>query len=156
MHKKLKKSKKLESLDEKMLVIKDFIHVFYNETLFKNGKKMAADLPSSFIKALFAFSDPDSEVPIGELGKNARVKSSTMTDMVDRLEQAGFAERVRSDGDRRVVNVRLTEKGKKIRQDFSQMRRQEFQALFSKLQEEDTLHLIFHLDEAAKILKKIH
>ena len=156
MHKKLKKSKELESLDAKMTVIKDFIDVFYDETVFKHGTINAADFSPSFIKALFSFSDPDVEYPIGELGENARVKRSTMTDMVDRLEREDIAERVRDTGDRRVVKVRLTNKGKKVRHEFSKKRRQEFQTIFSELKEDDTLHLIYHLDEAAKILKKIH
>jgi DNA-binding MarR family transcriptional regulator len=156
MHKKLKRSTKLESLDAKMTVIKDFIDVFYDETVFRHGKINAADFSPSFIKALFSFRDPNEEYPIGELGENARVKRSTMTDMVDRLERDGIAERVRDTGDRRVVKVRLTNKGKRIRSEFSRKRRQEFQVIFSELEEEDTLHLIFHLDEAAKILRKIH
>ena len=156
MHTKLKRTKNLESLDTKMTVIKDFIDVFYNETVFKYGRINAADFSPSFIKALFSLANPDEAYPIGELGENARVKRSTMTDMVDRLERDGIAERVRDTGDRRVVKVRLTSKGKSIRKGFSKRRREEFQAIFSKLKEEDTLHLIFHLDEAAKILKKIH
>ena len=155
MHKKLKRSKRLDTLDAKMSVIKDFIAAFYDETLFRNGKKMAADLSPSFIKSLFAFADEDKSYPIGELGENARVKSSTMTDMVDRLERDGIAERIRDNGDRRVVKVRLTTKGKKIRREFSKRRREEFQTLFSQLKEEDTLHLIYHLEEASKILRKI-
>jgi len=154
VHEKLKRSKKLESLDGKMSVIKDFIDVFYGETIFKHGKNSAVDLSPSFIKALFAFGNPDGEYPIGALGENARVKRSTMTDMIDRLERDGIAERVRDTGDRRVVKVRLTERGRMLRSEFSQKRRQQFQTKFSKL-EEDTLHLIHHLDEAAKILKKI-
>jgi DNA-binding MarR family transcriptional regulator len=156
MHRKLQRSKKLESLDAKMTVIKDFIDVFYDETVFKHGTINAADFSPSFVKALFSFQNPDKEYPIGELGENARVKRSTITDMIDRLERDGIAERVRDTRDRRVVKVRLTSKGKRMRNEFSKKRRQEFQSIFSELEEEDTLHLIFHLDEAAKILKKVH
>ena len=106
MHTKLKKSKKLETLDAKMAVIKDFMDVFYDETLFKNGKKKDSDLPPSTIKSLFAFPDENKAYPIGELADNARVKGSTITDMVDRLERDGIAERVRISGDRRVVKVK--------------------------------------------------
>jgi len=155
MHKTLKKSRKLESIDAKMLVIRDFIDLFYNETVFKNGKGTGTDLSPSFIKAIFAFVDENGEYPIGELGENARVKKSTVTDMVDRLERDGYAERIRDKKDRRVVKVRLTAKGKKVRGQFIHKRREEFQTLFAKLKEEDTLHLVYHLDEAAKILKKI-
>jgi len=89
------------------------------------------------------------------LGKNAGVKSSTITDLVDRLERDGFALRVRDNGDRRVVKVRLTEKGKKIRSSFIRKRRTEFKNLFSKLQEKEIQQLIEHMDGASKILQKI-
>jgi len=155
MHKRLKRSKKLETLDAKMAVVKKFIDVFYDETLFKNDKKLATDLPSSHIKSIFSFPDENNTYPIGELAVNVRVKRSTMTDMVDRLERDGIAERFRDNSDRRVVKVRLTNKGKKIRNEFIKKRRLEFQSLFSQLKEEDTLHLIYYLDEAAKILNKV-
>jgi len=149
-------NRKLDSLDYQMNVIKDFIDEFYNKTVFKNGKTYGMDLSPSFIKALFAFTDPGADYPIGALGDNARVKRSTITDMVDRLERDGVAERVRDGADRRVVRVRLTPRGKKIRQQFSRLRRTEFQGIFSKLKTEETRKLIYHLDQAYRILKKIN
>ena len=138
-----------------MFVIKNFIDILYDKTLFTSDKKLCADLSPSFIKSLFAFQDINKDYPIGELGKNAGVKSSTITDLVDRLERDGFAVRVRDNGDRRVVNVRLTEKGKKIRDAFTRKRRSEFKSLFSKLEEKEIRQLITHLDGASTILQKI-
>ena len=86
--------KKLGVLNAQMLVVRNFIDEFYNKTLFKNGKATDSDLAPSVIKILYAFHDDTKEYPIGELGKNAQVKSSTITDMVDRLEQDGIVERV--------------------------------------------------------------
>jgi len=103
--------KKIDSIDAQMRVVRDFIDEFYNKTIFKNGVKTDTDLTPTVIKALFAFSNDNGEYPIGTLGKNAQVKRSTITDMVDRLERDGIAERVRTSRDRRVVKVRLTEKG---------------------------------------------
>jgi len=147
--------KKIDSIDSQMRVVRDFIDEFYNKTIFKNGAKTDTDLTPTVIKALFAFTDDTGEYPIGELGKNAQVKRSTITDMVDRLERDGVAERVRTSSDRRVVKVRLTEKGKKLKSDFTTKRRSEFQSIFSKLHQDETKQLIHHLNEAYKILKKI-
>jgi DNA-binding MarR family transcriptional regulator len=138
-----------------MLVIKNFIDEFYNKTLFRDGQKRDTDLAPTFIKSLFAFIDEDREYPIGELGANAKVKSSTMTDMVDRMEREGIAERVRDDGDRRVVKVRLTARGKKMKKEFYQKRRTEFEELFAQLTAAEIRDFIAHLDEAYKILQKI-
>ncbi len=147
--------KETTGLDAQMLVIRNFIDEFYNKTLFKNGTAAGCELAPSVIKILYAFHDDAKACPIGELGKNARVKSSTITDMIDRLEQAGIAERVRDSRDRRIVLVRLTEKGKKLKRDFTRNRRSELQAILAKLGEEETRQLVYHLDEAYKLFKKI-
>ncbi|MFC1591305.1 MarR family winged helix-turn-helix transcriptional regulator [Thermodesulfobacteriota bacterium] len=147
---------KLDNIDNQMFVIKEFIDEFYNKTVFSSENSSGSDLSPSLIKSLFAFADENVEYPIGELGENARVKRSTMTDMVDRMERDGIAERVRDPEDRRLVKVRLTGKGKQIRQEFYIKRRAEFENVFSQLQKDEVRDFIHHLAEASKILKKIH
>ncbi|MEI6128018.1 MAG: MarR family transcriptional regulator [Pseudomonadota bacterium] len=147
--------KKNDDLDSQMRVVRDFIDALYNKTLFKNGKEAGTELPPWVIKSLFAFIVDTGEYPMGELGRNAQVKTSTITNMVDRLEKTGIAERVRYPGDRRVVKVRLTKKGKSIKKEFSQKRRTEFQGILTKLGEKETRQLIYHLDKAYQLLKKI-
>jgi DNA-binding MarR family transcriptional regulator len=150
-----KSRKKAGDLNAQMLVIKDFIDEFYNKTLFQSGKVLNSDLTPSQIKSLFAFRVDDEEYPIGELGRNAQVKSSTMTDMIDRLEKEKIAERIRDDGDRRVVKVRLTDKGKSTKREFTQKTRKGVETAFSKLSEEEIRTLLDHLKGAYQILKKI-
>ena len=149
-------AKNLDDIDYQMNIIKFFIDEFYNKTVFRSANKNGADLSPSFIKSLFAFVNPDADYPIGELGKNARVKSSTMTDMVDRMEDEGLAERVRDKNDRRLVRVRLTKKGKKTRQEFYKKRRKEFESIFNQLAPEDVHKFIKNMSEATEILKKIN
>ena len=155
MQKKDKSSKKENDLNAQMFIVKDFIDEFYNKTVFQSGKVLNADLTPSQIKSLFAFEEDDKEYPIGELGKNARVKSSTMTDMIDRLEKDGIAERIRDYGDRRVVKVRLTSKGKKIKRKFTQKLRKEIESIFSQLDDKEKNVLLDHLKGAYRILKKV-
>ncbi|MBW1823976.1 MAG: winged helix-turn-helix transcriptional regulator, partial [Deltaproteobacteria bacterium] len=141
-----KSRKKAGDLNAQMLVIKDFIDEFYNKTLFQSGKVLNSDLTPSQIKSLFAFKVDDDDYPIGELGRNARVKSSTMTDMIDRLEKEKIVERIRDDDDRRVVKVHLTDKGKKIKREFTQKTRKGVETAFSKLSEEEVRTLLDHLN----------
>jgi DNA-binding MarR family transcriptional regulator len=61
-------------------------------------------------RALFTL-DKGAGKPIGVLAAQWRCDPSTATWLVDRLEQAGLAERVSSPMDRRVKLVRLTPKG---------------------------------------------
>ena len=147
--------KRLDDLDTQMFVVRDFMDEFYNKTLFQSGKVLNADLTPSQIKSIFAFEEEDKEYPIGRLGKNAQVKRSAITNMVDYLEKGGIAERCRDNGDRRVVKVRLTDKGRKIRREFIQRRREEVVKIFSKLSEKDKRTLLHHLEEAYHILRKI-
>jgi DNA-binding MarR family transcriptional regulator len=54
------------------------------------------------------------ELPAGGLAAVADVSPASMTQMLDRLGDAGLVERVRSDEDRRVVGARLTEAGRAV------------------------------------------
>ena len=155
MHKLSSGSERTSDLSAQMLIIKDFIDEFYNKTVFHGGRALNSDLTPSQIKSLFAFEKDDHAYPIGEMGKNARVKSSTMTDMIDRLEKDGIAERIRDDGDRRVVKVRLTNKGKKIKRQLSVKMRTGVEEAFSHLSEDEKKILIGHLRGAYQILKRI-
>ena len=155
MHQLKRRGGKSSDLSEQMLIIKDFIDEFYNKTVFHGEKSLNSDLTPSQIKSFFAFEKDDQAYPIGELGKNARVKSSTMTDMIDRLEKDGIAERIRDEGDRRVVKVRLTDKGKKIKRQFSTKMREGIEEAFAHLSEEEKKMLIDHLKGAYQILKRI-
>ncbi|MFC1669288.1 MarR family winged helix-turn-helix transcriptional regulator [Spirochaetota bacterium] len=145
----------MKSIDGKMLIIKNFIDEFYNKTVFRSGKISDGDIKPSLIKSLFAFDDPNEEYPIGELARKARVKTSTITDMVDRMERDKFASRVRDEEDRRVVKIKLTEKGKKIRHKFYLKRRDEFRHMFKQLKGKEIDKLIQHLADATEILRKI-
>lgn len=142
-------------LNSQLMVVKDFIDEFYNKTVFRSGGNLNSDLTPSQIKSLFAFKDDNQPYPIGELGRNALVKNSTMTDMIDRLEKDGIAERMRDEDDRRVVKVRLTDKGKKIKRQFVFKMRKGVEETFSKLSGEEKKALLDHLKGAHQILKKI-
>ena len=78
-----------------------------------------------------------------------------MTDMIDRLEEDGIAERIRDEDDRRVVKVRLTDKGKKIKRQFIAKMREGVEEAFAHLSEEEKKILIDHLKGAYQILKRI-
>lgn len=67
------------------------------------------------------------ETTMLELAAQANVKQSTMTVMVDKLVKKGYATRLRSEEDRRVVRVKLTRLGetacaehKKVHQKITQ------------------------------------
>lgn len=52
-----------------------------------------------------------SGIPIQKIGARMTTKSSDVTRLVDRLERTGMVKRFRTEEDRRVIYVRLTEAG---------------------------------------------
>jgi len=65
-------------------------------------------------RILFVLWEQDG-ISIQELAKKTSLGKSTLTSMLDRLEEAGHLKRVPSDEDRRKIIIRLTEKDKKMR-----------------------------------------
>ena len=56
-------------------------------------------------------------LPPSQIAKQILVKSSTVTGIIDRLEQKGLVERKRSSSDRRVITIELTEAGRTLAED---------------------------------------
>ena len=57
----------------------------------------------------------DGQTP-SELAERLGVEPPTVTNMLSRMEKAGFLERCRDQGDARCTRVYLTEKGRKLRE----------------------------------------
>ena len=53
-------------------------------------------------------------LPPSQIARHIMVKSSTVTGIIDRLEQKGFVERLRNSPDRRIITIQLTEAGKEL------------------------------------------
>src|SRR5450432_63379 len=54
------------------------------------------------------------DLSLSELSDKIRAQNSTVTGIIDRMEREGLVQRVRSTEDRRVVHIRLTDKGAKL------------------------------------------
>jgi DNA-binding MarR family transcriptional regulator len=54
------------------------------------------------------------DLSLSELSERIRAQNSTVTGIIDRMEREALVVRARSTEDRRVVKIRLTEKGSKI------------------------------------------
>jgi DNA-binding MarR family transcriptional regulator len=65
------------------------------------------------MRTLFRIGAED-EITVGELAKMAEVTPATITGMLDGLERDGMVHRRRSDEDRRVVLVALTDRGREL------------------------------------------
>lgn len=64
---------------------------------------------------VLAYLDEEDPTMVGELADYLGVTASTMSLTLKRLEEAGYIRRNRDPADRRVMNVRLTEAGARVR-----------------------------------------
>jgi DNA-binding MarR family transcriptional regulator len=71
------------------------------------------ELTNAQIRALFR-TGSEGEATAGELARYADLSPASVTAMLDHLEEAGVVTRRRSDEDRRVVVVALTERGQEL------------------------------------------
>ncbi len=69
------------------------------------------DLTPLQLKIIIALYSSDKDVSIGNLGKTIGVTGGNISNICKKLEKKGFVNRIRSEEDERVVNVRLTETG---------------------------------------------
>ena len=53
-------------------------------------------------------------LPISKIGRKLYISKPNMTPLIDKLVKDGMVKRSRSDKDRRIVNVEITEEGKKF------------------------------------------
>lgn len=56
----------------------------------------------------------DGEMTMGDLCNRLSRASSTVTDLIDRMERSGFVQRTRDTGDRRVVRLQVLGRGREV------------------------------------------
>jgi len=79
---------------------------------------------------------------IGELARKLEVRSSSMSQMIDRLELAGFVERQTDPADARSKIVVLSDEGKKHMDTISTKRIEFLSDPFSQLSEEEQVKIV--------------
>ena len=73
-----------------------------------------AGLHPTDVRALWVLAEPEAPRTAGELGVRLDLSSGAATRTVDRLERAGYVERVRDPDDRRRVGLRLTREAEAV------------------------------------------
>ena len=75
-------------------------------------------MPFSHIQILVMLSSGD--ITIGDISSTLGIAKPNITPLRDSLSERGLVERVRGTGDKRIVNVHLTEDGRKLLDDMHQ------------------------------------
>lgn len=146
--------KDLVEIEMRMLEVKNLFAGISTEMVKSSVGIMGFAVNMSQLKAMTAFSE-DSLLSMGELCKMANVKMPSMTEVVDRFEKEGILERIRGEEDRRVVKVKMTEKGKKMHQEVLKRRADELTKMFGVLTTQDREKLVDSLKSVSKILTKV-
>ena len=82
-----------------------------NKRLQDDLEKLDLTSPQFYVLATIGYA---GGLPFSEIGEKMMVTVSNLTGIVDRLEEKGLVARERDAHDRRIVRVRLTEKGAKL------------------------------------------
>ena len=83
-----------------------------NDVVKRRGREILDEFnitPPQFV-ALQVLTQ-EGEMTIGELSEKLYLACSTVTDLVDRMEKNSLLERYRDENDRRIVRIRVKEKG---------------------------------------------
>ena len=86
------------------------------------------------------------EQKVSELSEKMGLSDSTVSGILDRLEQKGIIKRERTKDDRRVVKISLTGKSKKFCNDFRQKKEEFFTQLLKRLSDQEIKDIIKGLE----------
>ncbi|OXS58789.1 hypothetical protein B1A99_12515 [Cohnella sp. CIP 111063] len=87
-------------------------------------------------RILFALWQND-DIPIQELAKRTSLGKSTLTRMLDKLEQTGHLQRVYPNDDRRKVLIRLTEQNKRMKLKYEEVSEEMTQVYYEGFEEHE-------------------
>ncbi len=92
---------------------------------------------------------------MSDIGDHLCISKPYMTALVDRLIEEGLVERVRDTGDRRVVNVKITEAGKETLREFTREAREAVIGSLSSLSSEDISSLHESMNKIRIVVSKL-
>jgi DNA-binding MarR family transcriptional regulator len=150
-----KKYNEYQSLEEHMRAAGCFFSEYFRRTMTSPAMDENKDLTIMELKGLSAFVDLEAEYTMSELSKNAYLPLPNMTVIIKRLEAKDIVVRQRSQNDRRIVRVRLTDHGRSVLFAFAEQRLQELENTLGKLSKDDQQELLNALITATDIFRKI-
>jgi DNA-binding MarR family transcriptional regulator len=95
------------------------------------------------------------DLSLSELSERIRAQNSTVTGIIDRMEREGLVVRARSKDDRRVVHIKLTEKGSRIAREVQVEPMEVARAALDSLSAAETRQLLQILTKIARRVQSI-
>lgn len=113
--------------------------------------KLNLTYPQSIVLAIL---EADGPMPISALAEAAGSANSTISGVLDRLEQMDLIQRVRSERDRRVVYVNLTPHFEEVQEELEGSVLESFPGLIEKLSPEEVEQVRTGLTVLERALKR--
>jgi DNA-binding MarR family transcriptional regulator len=95
------------------------------------------------------------DLSLSELSERIRAQNSTVTGIIDRMERESLVMRTRSTEDRRVVKIKLTDKGAKIARGIAVAPMETFRGALDSLSVGETRELLKILTKIARRVQSI-
>ncbi|MDO6354038.1 MarR family transcriptional regulator [Caloramator sp. CAR-1] len=144
-------------MDKSYSVLNQLLVDIFNDILLieQNALKSGelSDISITEVHAIEAIGR-SSERTMGEVAQDLKVTMGTLTIMVDKLVRKGYAERFRSEEDRRVVFVRLTKKGELVYKLHERFHHEMIRSIIDGLSEEEEKILISSLEKLKEFFRK--
>jgi DNA-binding MarR family transcriptional regulator len=97
------------------------------------GRMVKAGISMTHLHILWVL-DHHGDLTMSRLAEMLDVSFSNATGLIDRMEERGLVERVRVPDDRRVVIVRASEQGARIRDEIEAVKQDRMRAILARLQ----------------------
>ena len=94
----------------------------------------------------------DGAMPASQIAKKIMVNSSTLTGVIDRLEQKGLVSRARNDRDRRIIRIELTDWGRALAENAPPPIQVKIIKGMRKLEQEEREKIIQSLTKLAEMI----
>jgi len=119
-------------------------------------QRLGADTITLGQFAILRSLSQEGPMAMGEVAHNLGVSLAGATGLIDRLVHADMVKRYRSDADRRVVWVDLSERGSREYERLQQEREKYFERIFSSLDDDRVAQLLDILKVIDEGLEKDH
>jgi MarR family transcriptional regulator, organic hydroperoxide resistance regulator len=126
--------------------------------LYTESRRLTKGLASQFgltgpqltvIKLLETFDN----LSLSSLSERIRAQNSTVTGIIDRMEREGLVRRERSTSDRRVVHIRLSDKGLKLARQIQVEPMEMFRGALQSLSQADLRDLLRIMNKLQKYVR---
>jgi DNA-binding MarR family transcriptional regulator len=130
--------------------IKRVMH-FIKQNMEQHFKEMRLTAPQGMLMGILS---KHGKMKVSDLSEELGLSNSTVSGIIDRLEKQSLVERTRSEEDRRVVYVSVTEGTKKNTEEHFKCIEKEFEAMVSEATPEELDEILRGLAMLEKVLHR--